>query len=149
MEVYERKIGRVYRLEFKEGDNLLAEISSFVQKEGIREASLSILGAIGEGKIVTGFRSEKEGSSALRGLGRKREFFGVGSLTWPAKPPSSAIREGIPWDKPRPHPHLHLSFGGCGRGAEGNPCGPSGQRDCRRIDYHSFVRTSFLGRGQA
>ena len=111
MEVYQRKIGRVFRLEFKEGDNLLAEISSFVQKEGIQEASLSILGAIGEGKIVTGFQSEKEGSSALRSLGRKREFFGVGSLIWPAKPPSSAIRAGIPWDKPRPHPHLHLSFG--------------------------------------
>jgi predicted DNA-binding protein with PD1-like motif len=111
MEVHERKIGRVFRLEFKEGDNLLAEISAFVQKEGIREASLSILGAIGEGKIVTGFRSEKAGSSNLRSLGRKREFFGVGSLTWPAKPPLSAIRQGISWDQPRPHPHFHLSFG--------------------------------------
>jgi len=111
MEVYKRKIGRVFRLEFKEGDNLLAEISDFVRKEGIQEASLSILGAIGEGEIVTGFLSPKAGSSALRNLGRKREFFGVGSLTWPAKPPQSAIRKGIPWDKPNPHPHLHLSFG--------------------------------------
>ena len=111
MEVYEKKMGRVFRLELKKGENFLAEISSFARQKGIKEASIFVHGAIGEGEIVTGFLSAKEGDSALRKLGQKREFVGVGNLTWPAKKPSSMARESISWDEPQPYPHFHLVFG--------------------------------------
>jgi len=111
MEVYEKKMGRVFRLEFAKGENILAELSDFARKKGIKEASLSVAGAIGEGEIVTGFLSTKEGDSNVKRLGQKREFLGVGNLTWPAKKPSSMRRLAIPWDEPQPYPHLHLVFG--------------------------------------
>ena len=111
MEVYEKKIGRVFRFEFTKGENLLAELSNFVRKQGIREASLFVFGAIGEGEIITGFLNTKEGDTHLRDLGQKREFIGLGNLTWPAKKPSSMSRQSLSWDEPQPYPHLHLAFG--------------------------------------
>jgi len=111
MEVYEKQIGRVFRFEFAKGENLLAELANFARKEGIREASLFVVGAIGEGEIITGFRTTTEGDSKVQELGQKREFFGVGNLTWPAKRPLSMARLGVPWDEPLPYPHLHLTFG--------------------------------------
>ena len=111
MEVYEKKIGRVFRFEFKKGENLLGEIANFARQKEIKEASLFIHGAIGEGEIVTGFLSTQEEDLSVRRLGQKREFMGVGNLTWPAKKPSSMARESVPWEEPQPYPHLHLVFG--------------------------------------
>jgi len=112
MEVYEKKIGRFFRFEFKKGENVLAELGNFARKQGIKEACLSVVGAIQEGEIVTGFKNPNGGAwdSKLQKIG-KREFFGVGNLTWPAKPPKSMIRQAVPWDEPQPYPHLHLAFG--------------------------------------
>ena len=111
MEVYEKKIGRVFRFEFKKGENLLGEIANFARQKEIKEASLFIHGAIGEGEIVTGFLSPQKEELSVRRLGQKREFMGVGNLTWPAKKPSSMARESVSWDEPQPYPHLHLVFG--------------------------------------
>jgi len=111
MEVYEKKIGRVFRFEFAKGENILAELGNFARKERIKEAALSIVGAIGEGAIITGFRTTAEGDSKVQDLGQKREFFGVGNLTWPAKRPQSMARLGVVWNEPQPYPHLHLTFG--------------------------------------
>ena len=111
MEVHEKKMGRVFRFEFTKGENLLTELSNFVRKQGIREASLFVFGAIGEGEIITGFLSNKEGHTNLRGLGEKREFVGLGNLTWPSKKPSGMSGRSESWDGPQPYPHLHLAFG--------------------------------------
>jgi predicted DNA-binding protein with PD1-like motif len=112
MEVHESKMGRVFRFEFEEGENFLVEISSFARKQNIREASLVVLGAILDGEIVTGFKNTHGGpwDSTLQALGR-REFFGLGNLTWPVKPPKSMIRQAVSWDEPQPYPHFHLAFG--------------------------------------
>ena len=111
MEVYEKKMGRVFRLELKKGEDLLAELSNFVRQQKIQEASILIHGAMGAGEIVTGFLSDTPGDSNVRMLGQKREFFGVGNLTWPAKKPGSLRRQAIAWDEPQPYPHFHLAFG--------------------------------------
>ena len=111
MEVYEKKMGRVFRLELKKGENFLAEISNFARQKGIKEASIIVHGAIGEGEIVTGFLSTKEEDLSVRKLGQKREFMGVGNLTWPARKPSSMAGEPVSWDEPQPYPHFHLVFG--------------------------------------
>jgi predicted DNA-binding protein with PD1-like motif len=114
MEAYQKKMGRIFRLEFEKGNNLLGELSNFARKENIKEASLFVLGAIGDGHITTGFISlketEKGRDSNIRNLGEKRECLGLGNLTWPAKKPL-AIKDPIPWDEPQPYPHLHLLFG--------------------------------------
>ncbi len=108
MEVFEKKIGRVFRLQFKQGDDLMLEINNFVRKQGIKEASLLLVGAILDGKITTGFI--KMGEGARRGLGQKREFFGVGNLTWPVKKPA-VLKDTVTWEEPQPFCHLHLGFG--------------------------------------
>ena len=111
MEAHEKKVGRVFRFEFAKGENLLTELSNFARTHGIREASLFVFGAIGEGEIITGFLSNKEGHMNLRGLGEKREFVGLGNLTWPPQKPSSMSGQSGSWDGPQPYPHLHLVFG--------------------------------------
>lgn len=108
MEVYEKKMGRVFRLQFTKGEDLVTELNNFARKQGIKEASLLVIGAILDGQITTGFINMEKG--ARRGLGQKREFFGLGNLTWPAKKPS-AVKDPVAWDEPQPYSHLHLSFG--------------------------------------
>lgn len=107
MEVFEKKVGRVFRLQFAKGENLVAELNAFARDRGIKEASLVVIGAILDGQITTGFLNLEKG--ARRGLGQKREFLGVGNLTWPAKKPS-VLKDAAAWE-PQPYAHLHLSFG--------------------------------------
>ncbi len=46
--------GRVFIVNFEHGDDLLAEIRSFVEKENISFATITFLGAVSGGDIVTG-----------------------------------------------------------------------------------------------
>ena len=108
MEVFEKKVGRVFRLQFTKEEDLLDAINNFARTQGIKEASILVVGAILDGLITTGFI--KPGEGARRGLGQKREFFGIGNLTWPAKKPAP-IKGPVGWDEPQPYCHLHLSFG--------------------------------------
>jgi len=112
MEVQERKMGRFFRFEFADGEDILAGLSGFARKKGIREASLFIVGALQEGEVVTGFKNLNGGpfDSEVERFGR-REFLGLGNLTWPAKPPKTMVRKGAAWDEPQPYPHFHLVAG--------------------------------------
>ena len=112
MEVQERKMGRFFRFEFADGEDILAGLSGFARKKGIREASLFIVGALQEGEVVTGFKNLNGGpfDSEVEKFGR-REFLGLGNLTWPAKPPKTMVRKGAAWDEPQPYPHFHLVAG--------------------------------------
>ena len=112
MEVQERKMGRFFRFEFADGEDILAGLSGFARKKGIREASLFIVGALQEGEVVTGFKNLNGGpfDSEVERFGR-REFLGLGNLTWPAKPPKTMVRKGAAWDESQPYPHFHLVAG--------------------------------------
>jgi predicted DNA-binding protein with PD1-like motif len=57
MKVYEKRIGRFFRFEFADGEDILAELSAFAREKGVREASLFIVGAMEEGEAVTGFKN--------------------------------------------------------------------------------------------
>ncbi len=109
MEVYEKKAGRVFRLEFAKGEDLLAGINDFARKQKIKEASLLVVGASMDGQITTGFLSMEQ--SARRALGQKREFFGLGNLTWKAKTPAFMPKDAGAAEGPQPYSHLHLTFG--------------------------------------
>lgn len=112
MEVQEKKMGRFFRFEFADGEDILAGLSGFARKKGIREASLFIVGALQEGEVVTGFKNLNGGpfDSEVEKFGR-REFLGLGNLTWPAKRPKTMVRKGVAWDEPQPYPHFHLVAG--------------------------------------
>ncbi|MFH1857501.1 MAG: DUF296 domain-containing protein [Candidatus Omnitrophota bacterium] len=112
MNVYEKKIGRFFRFEFTNGEDILALLSGFAREKGIREASLLIVGAMQEGEAVTGFKNLNGGpfDSELEKF-KKREFLGLGNLIWPEKPPKSMVRKGVSWDEPQPYPHFHFAAG--------------------------------------
>ena len=109
MEVQEKKIGRVFRAKLNAGEDFFEEIYKFAKQKDIKEASLFVIGAIAKGQMVTGFKN-LEGDLDRRGLGEKREFFSVGTLTQPSERPN-AIPKHVPWDEPKPYVHLHLTLG--------------------------------------
>ena len=110
MEIEERKLGRVFRLKFVRGENFFDTLHQFAREKQIKEASLFVLGAFEEGRMITGFRSAEGYDVSRRPLGQKREFFALGTLTWPAKQPG-AVEEDVPWDKPQPYAHIHMAVG--------------------------------------
>jgi predicted DNA-binding protein with PD1-like motif len=109
MDVQEKKIGRVFRVRLKMGEDFFEEIYKLAEKEDIREASLFVIGALNGGRMITGFKNI-EGDLDRRDLGQRREFFAIGNLAWPAERPN-AVPETVAWDKPRPYAHFHLALG--------------------------------------
>jgi len=109
MDVQEKKIGRIFRASLNKGEDFFEEIYRFAEKEGIREASLFVIGALSEGRMITGFKN-MAGALDRRELGQKREFLAIGNLSWPSERPN-AVPKTVPWEKPRPYAHFHLALG--------------------------------------
>ncbi len=109
MEIHEKKLGRIFRLKFTQGEDFFTEITKFARERDVKEASLFIIGALDHGQMITGFLSTKGYDVNRRAVGH-REFFAVGNLTWPAKPPP-AVEETAGWQTPQPYAHLHLALG--------------------------------------
>lgn len=109
MEIHEKKLGRVFRLKFTRGEDFFVEISKFVREKGIKEASLFVIGALEDGQMITGFLSNEGYNVNRRAIGH-REFFGLGSLTWPLNRPP-AVEENVAWEKAQPYAHIHLTLG--------------------------------------
>ena len=97
MRAEEKKLGRVFHLEFDEDDDFFGEFERFVVEKNIRSASLIVFGALKESDIRTGFR-EIIGPSARRYFHDWRELIAVGNISWPEKPP--AVRDDEAWEEP-------------------------------------------------
>ena len=109
MVVQQKKIGRVFRVSLSQGEDFFGEIYKLAEKEGIRQASLFAMGALSGGCMVTGFKNTA-GDLDRRELGQKREFFAIGSLSWPSERPN-ALPENVAWTGPGPYAHFHLALG--------------------------------------
>lgn len=109
MRAEEKKLGRVFHLEFDEDDDFFKEFERFVVEENIRSASLIVFGALKESDIRTGFR-DIIGPSAQRYFHDWRELIAVGNISWPETPP--AVRGDETWEEPRPYIHLHMALSG-------------------------------------
>ena len=97
MEYSQGKTGRVFLLRFDHGDDLLEEMKDLARKENIRAATISLLGAVSSGDIVTGPAEEK-----IPPEPNEMSFSGG----W------EAVGTGtIVWKEDSPHVHLHTSFG--------------------------------------
>lgn len=109
MEVQQKKIGRIFRVSLKSGEDFFEALYRLAETEDIREASLFVIGALSEGCMVTGFKNIS-GDLDRKDLGQKREFFAIGNLSWPSERPN-ALPETEPWEGPRPYAHFHLALG--------------------------------------
>lgn len=109
MRAEEKRLGRVFHLEFDEDDDFFEEFNRFVKEENVRCASIIVFGALKESDLRAGFR-EIIGPSSRRRFHDWREFAAVGNVSWPRKPP--AVLEDEAWDEPQPYVHLHLALSG-------------------------------------
>lgn len=109
MQARERKVGRIFQLEFEEGDDLIELFNAFVKEKNIRNASITIFGAFKESDVRSGFK-EIIGDSAKLHFNDPREFVGVGNISWPEKPP--AVMDGATWQEPQPYVHMHIAISG-------------------------------------
>ena len=109
MKVNERKVGRIFQLEFEEDDDLFELFNAFVKEQNIRDASITIFGALKESDIRSGFMAII-GDSAKLHFNDAREFVGTGNISWPEKPP--AVMGDVDWSGPEPYVHIHLAISG-------------------------------------
>jgi uncharacterized protein len=99
MQFQEARLGRLFLLKFTHGEDLLQEISRFAVKKNIRSAWLQFLGALKQGKLVTGpKKAELPPEPVWQEFSQAWEVVGVGNLFW----------EG---DSPRLHIHGTLGKG--------------------------------------
>ncbi|HEY5551090.1 MAG TPA: DUF296 domain-containing protein, partial [Opitutaceae bacterium] len=87
MNVKERKLGRIFQIEFHEDENLFEKFNAFVKEKNIRNASITIFGALKETDMRSGFLAIIGDSAKLR-FNDAREFVGVGNIYWPERPPA-------------------------------------------------------------
>jgi predicted DNA-binding protein with PD1-like motif len=109
MQATERKVGRVFQLAFDENDDLFEAFNAFVKEKNIRNASITIFGALKETDMRSGFLAIIGDSAKLR-FNDPREFVGVGNISWPEKPP--AVMGDVTWKEPEPYVHVHLAISG-------------------------------------
>lgn len=109
MQAAERKVGRVFQLAFDEDEDLFEAFNAFVKEKNIRNASITIFGALKETDMRSGFLAIIGDSAKLR-FNDPREFVGVGNISWPEKPP--AVMGDVTWQEPEPYVHIHLAISG-------------------------------------
>jgi len=109
MNVKERKLGRIFQIEFHEDENLFEKFNAFVKEKNIRNASITIFGALKETDMRSGFMAII-GDSAKLCFNDPREFVGVGNISWPERPP--AVMGDVTWKEPEPYVHIHLAVSG-------------------------------------
>ena len=109
MNVKERKLGRIFQIEFQEDENLFEKFNAFVKEKNIRNASITIFGALKETDMRSGFMAIIGDSAKLR-FNNPREFVGVGNISWPERPP--AVMGDVTWKEPEPYVHIHLAISG-------------------------------------
>ncbi len=117
MRAVERKLGRIFQLEYEAGDDFYGEISRFVKEKNIRSGSVFLLGALAETDMISGFRSMKGYDVDRRHFEDWRELVALGNISWPEKPPA-ALGE-VAWTEPQPYIHIHMALsGGPGKNEE-------------------------------
>ena len=109
MHATERKFGRIFQIEFEKDENLMESFNAFVKEKNIRNASITIFGALKVTDMRSGFLAIIGDSAKLR-FNDPREFVGVGNISWPERPP--AVMDDVEWTEPEPYVHIHLAISG-------------------------------------
>ena len=99
MEYAKGKIGRIFTVRIDHGDDLILELTKLSELEHIKSAVFTLLGALKEGKLVTGPKeSVRPPEPIWSGFDDTHEILGIGNIF---------LEDG------KPKVHLHI---GTGRG---------------------------------
>ena len=112
MQAEEKKIGRVFKLEFAEDDDFFGELNRFIREKSIRSGSVMVFGAMSTVDMAPGFRSADRHHYDVdrRHLEGRREFSGVGNISMLDQPPPSL--GDVKWTEPQPYVHIHITVSG-------------------------------------
>ena len=114
MKAVERKLGRIFHLEYEAGDDFYGELNRFVKEKKIRAGSVFLLGALSRTEMISGFRTMDGYDVDRRVFEEWRELVAVGTISWPESPP--AALGVVDWSEPQPYVHIHMALsGGPGR----------------------------------
>jgi predicted DNA-binding protein with PD1-like motif len=111
MKATERKLGRIFHLQFEPGEDFYGKFTPFVKEKNIRSASVFVFGALDALDMITGFRSMEGYDVDRRHFDDRRDLVGLGTISWPAQPPE-ALGEGVVWSEPQPYIHIHMVVSG-------------------------------------
>lgn len=80
--------GRIFVVQFDDGDDVLAGIREIAQREGVRSAAFFLVGGMREGRFVVGPRDETfPPVPRWREISESHETFGVGTIFWEGEDP--------------------------------------------------------------
>ena len=100
MKYSEGSLNRVFAITFAHGDMLIDNLKEFIVDQNIRNGYIFLLGALGEGRVVTGPKNLELPTEPMWGeFSDGREVIGIGSIAW---------------DGDTPRIHLHVSAGRAG-----------------------------------
>lgn len=81
MRYQEGRVGRVFALQFDDGDEILEGIADLARKEDIRAAVFYLVGGVRAGKIVVGpERDELPPSPVWKEISESHETMGIGTI---------------------------------------------------------------------
>jgi len=100
MKYSEGSLSRVFAVTFEHGDMLIDNLKELIVKQNIRNGYIFMLGALGEGRLVTGPKNMELPTEPMwGGFDDGREIIGIGSIAW---------------DEKAPHIHIHVAAGRAG-----------------------------------
>jgi predicted DNA-binding protein with PD1-like motif len=92
MQFQEARLGRLFLLKFAHGDDLLQEICQFAVNNNIKAAWLQFLGALKQGKLVTGpEKPQLPPVPVWQEFSQAWEIIGLGNLFWEGDSPKLHI----------------------------------------------------------
>jgi predicted DNA-binding protein with PD1-like motif len=99
MQYSEGRLGRVFVIRLEDGEDLIGSIQQFVEKMGLSTGLIIFLGALREGRLITGPKEPTvpPGPPFVEDLKGAWETFGVASI--------------YPGDGGKPAVHIHASAG--------------------------------------
>lgn len=106
----EKKLGRIFHLQYEAGDDFYGELNAFVKEKNIRAGSVFLLGALSRTEMISGFKSMDGYDVDRRVFEDWRELTAVGTISWPDSPP--AALGDVEWTEPQPYVHIHMALSG-------------------------------------
>ena len=117
MKATEKKIGRIFELQYEAGDDFYGELNRFVTEKNIRAGSVFLIGALSETHMISGFRSMNGYDVQQHHFKDWRELVALGNISWPAKAPGTLGE--VQCSEPQPYVHIHMALsGGPGKSQE-------------------------------
>ena len=110
MKAVERKLGRIFHLQYEAGDDFYGELNRFVKEKNIREGSVFLIGALSETHMISGFNSMDGYDINRHHFKDWRELVALGNISWPESPPPAL--GDVEWSEPEPYVHIHMALSG-------------------------------------